>query len=135
MNLVTVLEDDEGSWIVCENALSELPDQQSIMLQGVNHDDDDEEWVTVPNMLAEDDKGQAIYASMSTRIVRVEFELPFYASDEEESENESAKNINDIVESLFDMERAKKRLGSVYGSVKKGMNRLGRLFYKRRRTE
>jgi hypothetical protein len=109
MNKIIIDEDDdEGSWIVYEN---ELVEDENIM---INEEEDDDEWVVVANLLAEDATGNSVYETMDTRVVRVEFDLPFYLSDEEEDdENDGARNINDIVESMFDMKRAKRRIKAI----------------------
>ncbi len=140
MNKVVIDEDDDPNdpWNVELNALNEQvetydevdysDDEQDpyVIQQNMLRitDDDEDEWIVTPNQLAVDDKGEAVYAGMSTRIVRVEFDLPFYATDKEESEEENSRNINDVIDSLFTVARAKRKMRSIKTTVQKTIKRL-----------
>jgi hypothetical protein len=98
---IEYVHDEEDPWTITENGLIEKPVDAII---------DEGEWIIIPNLLATDDKGESVYAGMSTRLVRVEFDLPFYASEEDDSGEDDSNNMNDVFASLFKKERAKKRI-------------------------
>lgn len=130
MNRVIVDEDDPNDpWLVQENPLLveltyeieyELDTQDPWIVSDnrlLEEQEDDDDWIIIPNLLAIDDKGESVYAGMSTRLIRIEFDLPFYATDEEDSDEDTSRNVNDIIESLFTKQRAKKRILSIKKSV------------------
>jgi protein-S-isoprenylcysteine O-methyltransferase Ste14 len=142
MNKIVVDEEDDphDPWMILFNLLHEgsnhfkeeqedfvNDDENDVWVTSTNSlrafDDAEDEWVVMANVLAVDDNGDNVYASMSTRIVRVEFDLPFYMTDKEDSEEDNSKDINDVINSLFTIERVKKRAGAIRKSVKKLLTR------------
>jgi hypothetical protein len=101
-------DDEMNPWHVAENMLLEDAKKQ-----------EEDDWIVTANLLAQDDKGEAVYANMSTRRVRIEFDLPFYMSDKDDSEEETSRNINDVIDSLFTIQRLKNRITSIKNTLVK----------------
>jgi hypothetical protein len=105
---IEYVHDEEDPWTIIENGLIDKPVDVNI---------DEGEWIIVPNLLAVDDKGESVYAGMSTRLTRVAFDLPFYASEEDDSDEDESNNVNDVIDGLFKKERAKKRINDATQKV------------------
>ncbi|KAL9647083.1 hypothetical protein ABK040_016557 [Willaertia magna] len=116
---------EEDRWFVYENGLR----------KAIVKFEEKDDWVVHQNPLNE--QNQFDYQQLEMKIYHVQFNLPFFQDDENESTDEEAavSGLNDLLDNIFSKERIARKKQSVKKSFKDTVSKIKLTLQKKKQSE
>jgi len=122
--LSTPLLAGTDNWNITENTLKKL----------LSEEENDEEWIIVENPLSEE--YQFDYQQLEMKLQNVEFTLPFFQEDDSESSDEdTSRNINEVIENLFSTQRIAKKMFLINRKAMRSVNKAKQVLSKKNKQK